>query len=309
LELKRFEKFFSKIGRQRFHLENLPFIDSIVGLGLKVTGLYSSCRKNAEDVKLSRVEFGFDNLPESFDGLKMLLITDLHIDAIDSLTDRIIQIADSETYDSCILGGDYSFRVRGDTTLAECHLRRLAQYLTGKSQVLGILGNHDGYSIGEFLADLGVEMLTNEYVCHRRGDQCIYLVGLDDCHYYGAADIDLAASDIPDDAFKIMLCHSPEFYKEAERAGFSLYLTGHTHGGQLCLPGGIAVVCCAAVPRKLIKGKWIYGRIEGYTSYGVGSSGVPARLFCPPEVALITLRKTWMGNPFDFAQGRPVCPC
>jgi predicted MPP superfamily phosphohydrolase len=120
----------------------------------------------------------------------------------------------------------------------------------------------------------------------------VILVGLDDCHYYGAADIDLATSDIPDGAFTIMLCHSPEFYKEAERAGFSLYLAGHTHGGQLCLPGGIAVAYCAAVPRKFIKGEWLYGRIKGYTSYGAGSSGVPARLFCPPEVALITLRKT-----------------
>jgi predicted MPP superfamily phosphohydrolase len=171
-------------------------------------------------------------------------------------------------------------------------LERLTQCLTGKSKVFGILGNHDEYRMGEFLVDLGVEMLTNEHACYRKGDQSIYLVGLDDCHYYGAADIDLAVCDLPDDAFKIMLCHSPAFYKEAERAGFSLYLTGHTHGGQLCLPAGIAVVRCAAVPRKLIKGKWTYGRVRGYTSTGVGCSGVPARLFCPPEVALITLRKT-----------------
>ena len=292
LELRRSEKFFSKIGRQRFHLENVPLMDSIVGLGLKVTGLYSSCRKNAEDVKLSRVEFGFDNLPESFDGLKILFITDLHIDAIDSLADRIIQIVDSTTYDFCILGGDYSFQIRGDTRLAEPYLERLTQCLTGKSKVLGILGNHDEHRIGEFLVDLGVEMLTNEHVCHRKGDQSIYLVGLDDCHYYGAADIDLAASDIPDDAFKIMFCHSPELCREAERAGFSLYLTGHTHGGQLCLPTGIALVSCAAVPRRLIKGMWTYGRIKGYTSTGAGCSGIPARLFCPPEVALITLSKT-----------------
>lgn len=292
LELKHSEKFFSKIGRQKLHLENVPLLDSIVGVCLKVTFLYSYCRKNAEDVKLNHVECGFDNLPENFDGLKMLLITDLHIDGIESLTDRIIQIANSTTYDFCILGGDYSFRIHGNTTLVERHLRKLAQYLTGKSQVLGILGNHDAYRMGEFLADLGVEMLTNEYELYRKGGQCIYVVGLDDCHYYGAADIALAASDIPDDAFKIMLCHSPEFYKEAENAGFSLYLAGHTHGGQLCLPGGIAVACCAAVPRKLIKGQWTYGRIKGYTSYGAGSSGVPARLFCPPEVALITLRKT-----------------
>jgi len=292
LESRHSEKFFSRIGRQKFHPENLTLIDSIVGLGLKATGLYPSCRKNAEDVKLSCVEFGFDNLPENFDGLRILFITDLHIDAIDSLADRIIQIVDSTTYDLCVLGGDYSFQIRGDTRLAEPYLERLTQHLTGKSQVLGILGNHDEYRIGEFLADRGVEMLTNEHVCHRKGDQSIYLVGLDDCHYYGAADIGLATSDLPDDVFKIMLCHSPVFYKEAERTGFSLYLTGHTHGGQLCLPRGIALVSCAAVPRKLIKGKWVYGRIKGYTSTGVGCSGVPARLFCPPEVALITLRKT-----------------
>jgi predicted MPP superfamily phosphohydrolase len=292
LELRRPEKFFSRTGPQRFHFENLTLIDSIVGLGLKATGLYPACRKNAEDVKLSRVEFGFDNLPEDFDGLRILFITDLHIDAIESLTDRIIQIAESATYDFCILGGDYSFQIRGDTRLSEPYLERLTQHLAGKSKVLGILGNHDEYRIGEFLADRGVEMLTNEHVCHRRGDQSIYLVGLDDCHYYGAADIDLAASDLPDDAFKIMLCHSPEFYKEAERAGFSLYLTGHTHGGQLCLPAGIAVVSCAAVPRRLVKGKWTYGQIKGYTSNGVGCTGVAARLFCPPEVVLITLRKT-----------------
>lgn len=292
LESRRPEKFFSRIGRQKFHPENLTLIDSIVGLGLKVTGLYSSCRKNAEDVKLSGIEFKFDNLPESFDGLRILFITDLHINAIDSLTDRIIQIAESATYDFCILGGDYSFQIHGDAKPAEPYLEELTQCLTHRSKVFGILGNHDEYRIGEFLVDLGVEMLTNEHACYRKGDQSIYLVGLDDCHYYGAADMDLAVCDLPDDAFKIMLCHSPVFYKEAERAGFSLYLTGHTHGGQLCLPTGIALFSCAAVPRKLIKGKWTYGRVRGYTSNGAGCSGVPARLFCPPEVTLITLRKT-----------------
>ena len=125
-------------------------------------------------------------------------------------------------------------------------------------------------------------MLTNEYECYRKGGQCIYVVGLDDCHYYGAADIALAASDIPDEAFKIMLCHSLEFYKEAENAGFSLYLAGHTHGGQVCRPGGVAVVTCATIPRRMLKGKWRWGDMAGYTSRGCGASGVAVRFFCRP---------------------------
>ena len=120
----------------------------------------------------------------------------------------------------------------------------------------------------------------------------MHLVGLDDCHYYAAAELEQAESDIPQEAFKIMLSHSPELYKEAAQAGYPLYISGHTHGGQICLPGGIALVRSAAIPAKMIKGMWNYRTMQGYTSQGVGvSGGVKARFFCPPEVVVITLKK------------------
>ena len=166
--------------------------------------------------------------------------------------------------------------------MAYLRMKELAEGLVMRSRVLGVLGNHDKYRMAEMLADCGVEMLINENVCIEKNGDSIYVVGLDDCHYYGADDIESAQAGIADGVFKIMISHSPETYHQASEAGYSLFLAGHTHGGQVCLPGGAPVVTCATVPRRTVKGKWRYGRREGYTSRGAGASGVAVRFFCPP---------------------------
>jgi predicted MPP superfamily phosphohydrolase len=79
---------------------------------------------------------------------------------------------------------------------------------------------------------------------------------------------------------------TPEVYCEAERAGFDVMLSGHTHGGQICLPGGIPITLDAKLPRHMGKGAWRYGKLSGYTSVGAGSSVVPVRFNCPPEITL-----------------------
>ncbi len=92
-----------------------------------------------------------------------------------------------------------------------------------------------------------------------------------------------------DGAFGIMISHSAEGYKAAAAAGYSLYLAGHSHGGQVCLPGGVEVVTAATVPRHFLTGSWEYDGMAGYTSRGVGASGVAVRFFCRPEITVITL--------------------
>jgi predicted MPP superfamily phosphohydrolase len=168
-------------------------------------------------------------------------------------------------------------------------MRELATQLGKKSQVFGILGNHDKYKMAEVLDHCGVKMLLNESACFEKNGEKIYLTGLEDCHYYGADDISLADSGIDNGAFKIMASHSPERYREIAKAGYSLHLAGHTHGGQVCLPNGLALVTSATVPRRMIKGKWMYHGMVGYTSRGVGACEVGVRYFCPPEMTIITL--------------------
>ena len=123
------------------------------------------------------------------------------------------------------------------------------------SDIYAVLGNHDRFSMAEVLESFGVKMLMNDNVCMQKGDSSIYLCGVDDSHYYGADDLESAVSGIPSGAFKILVSHSPESYKEAAAHGFDMFLAGHTHGGQICLPNGAAVVEGATVPYKYLKGK------------------------------------------------------
>jgi hypothetical protein len=80
-------------------------------------------------------------------------------------------------------------------------------------------------------------------------------------------------------------------YRHAAYARFDAMLCGHTHGGQICLPGGIPLILNANAPRALCNGPWRYGRLQGYTSVGAGACIVDVRLNCPPEITLHTLRR------------------
>jgi predicted MPP superfamily phosphohydrolase len=102
--------------------------------------------------------------------------------------------------------------------------------------------------------------------------------------------MDKAASSIPPGGFCILLSHTPEIYRQAAHADFCLLLSGHTHGGQLCLPGSVPLTLDSALPRPLGSGAWRYHHMDGYTSVGVGSSIVPVRFNCPPEITLHHLR-------------------
>ena len=138
---------------------------------------------------------------------------------------------------------------------------------------------------------MGIRMLLNECEAIERGDQRIYLAGIDDAHFYRVGNIEKAALPIPDGAFSIILSHTPEVYRQAAHVNFDLMLSGHTHGGQICLPGSIPIKLEAVLPRRMGAGAWKYHNMTGYTSVGAGSSVLPVRLNCPPEITLHCLRR------------------
>ncbi len=280
----------------KFHFENITLLMSVFKFLLRVTFIKKIGSNNAAAIKLEQAEIVMEDLPVSFDGARILLITDLHIEGLESLGESIITAISKTDYDFCVLGGDYSFGRDQGSGLGYSKMRELATRLREKTFVYAVLGNHDRYSMAELLDQCGVEMLLNENVCIEKDGEKIYLSGLDDCHYYGADDIVQVQSGIADGKFKIMVCHSPERYKEAARAGYSLYLAGHTHGGQVCLPGGVAIVTSTSAPRSMLQGKWRHGSMKGFTSRGVGVTGVAVRFFCPPEITVITLRSNISKN-------------
>ena len=92
-------------------------------------------------------------------------------------------------------------------------------------------------------------MLLNECEPIARDDQRIFLAGVDDAHFYRMDNIEKAVAQIPEGAFSILLSHTPEIYRQAVHAHFRLMLSGHTHGGQLCLPGSIPIMLEAVLAK------------------------------------------------------------
>jgi predicted MPP superfamily phosphohydrolase len=138
---------------------------------------------------------------------------------------------------------------------------------------------------------MGIRMLLNESLALQREDESIHIAGIDDAHYYRVDNIEKSANDIPSEAASILLSHTPEIYRQAAHAGFDVMLCGHTHGGQICLPGGIPLTLDSRCPRYMGSGSWSYHTMTGYTSVGAGTSIVSVRLNCPPEATLHHLRK------------------
>ena len=156
--------------------------------------------------------------------------------------------------------------------------KQSAEWLAAEIQAMGVSAELDSFEIDR-LNVIKAELNT--------GDLRLAGVPLFDCGYTDAADRALKSSA---KGFRIGLVHSPEAVAQAAAAGIDLYLTGHTHAGQICLPGGIPIMTNSTVGRSYASGLWRYGNMVGYTSSGIGVSGLPLRFNSQGEVTHITLR-------------------
>ncbi|MBR0757220.1 metallophosphoesterase [Bradyrhizobium jicamae] len=272
-----------------FNLENWRVAPVVVDTALKLAGLYGRARRNADRVLIERNTVTCPHLPPGFDGFTILQISDLHADISVGAMRHLTSFAGDIAYDICVLTGDYRGRTFGWFDKSLLLMQELCAQL--KPPLYGILGNHDSIRMTPALEAMGIRMLFNESESIARGDETIHLAGIDDAHFYRADDIAKAAARIPRDTFSVLLAHTPESYREAADAGFDLMLSGHTHGGQLCLPSGIAIKLEARLPRHMGAGAWRHAQLAGYTSRGAGTSLSPVRLNCPAEVTLHTMRR------------------
>ena len=258
---------------------------------VRMLGIYEKGKENALDIHLREKDFTFSNLPQEFDGFRILFIADLHLDGLDGLTDKVIDIVKHIEVDLCLLGGDLRMKLYGPILPSIRELRRVIPCIHAHDRVLGVLGNHDCIEMIPDLEEAGVVMLVNEAWPIARGQNKIWVAGVDDPHYYKLDDAGQACRDIPDQAFTIFLAHSPEAYKKASLENVDLYLCGHTHGGQICFPDQRPVITNSRAPRQVSSGEWRYKEMLGYTTRGIGASSIPIRFNCPGEVCLITLHR------------------
>jgi len=260
-------------------------------MGLRAIGLYAVGLRNALSPKVHHITLRYPNLPPAFDGFRLLQISDFHIDGVDGLAEVLHGILREIRMDLCVFTGDYRFEDRGPCDDVYPRMRKVIEAIAAENGILGILGNHDSAEIAVRLEELGVRMLVNESVEIHRGGDGIWVSGVDDPFDYRCANLPLALQPVPKSAFKVLLAHAPEMYHEAAESSFDLYLSGHTHAGQIRLPLLGAVKHNANCPKQYAHGLWRHQTMWGYTTSGVGCSAVPVRFNCPPEMVIFELKR------------------
>jgi hypothetical protein len=273
-----------------FHLENSFVAQKMMALFFRALALHERGARNASSLVIRENEFFLPDLPNAFDGFRILHLSDLHVDMVPSgveiLTNRLQEI----DYDICVMTGDYRGKTYGPIDHTISLISHIKENLHG--QVFAVLGNHDSIGMVPFMERMDIDVLLNESVLFKKEGQTLFIGGIDDAHYFQAHDIEASLKGCPSGIPKILLSHTPEVYRQAAQLGYDVFLCGHTHGGQICLPGGIPLTLESRCPRHMGSGAWQHEGMSGYTNVGSGTSIINLRFNCPPEIAIHTLRKS-----------------
>lgn len=287
--------------RKMIHYDNMPtrrtFLQKIVyvapalAFGVSAQGVYSS----RFDMAVRRLELTCKGLPRQLTGFKIAQISDTHLGPFFSLDrlDDVIALIKQEKPDMVVITGD----LIDDLNLVKPAIGKLSQLAALIPYgIYFCWGNHEYFRdiqrIRDELLKSPIHILENSNAPIVVGDTTFYMLGVD----YPWADtipektekqqqlLTKAQTNIPDNAFRILLAHHPDFFSDAFAANIPLTLSGHTHGGQINVFG---------YPLLPLKYRYMRGLYEDNQNYGYVNVGAgqwfPFRLGCPPEISVFTL--------------------
>jgi predicted MPP superfamily phosphohydrolase len=267
-------------------------VGAVIGLG---TGTYAH-EWEPDHPEVVHREVRLAGWPPSAAGLRIGQLSDLHCqsEAAVARTARAARLLLAQHPDVVFLTGDYISDRHGVGWAAGC-ADALAPLARAGLGVFAILGNHDWAGPERVLWELtrvGFTTLRNQSAA-LPGVTDVWLVGMDSRSQNAQNPIQ-ALESVPGDAVKILLMHEPDYADEAP-LGFALQVSGHSHGGQIRLPG--LPLHCPEYGRKYPEGLRLAAHHPVYTTRGVGMMGPQMRFCCPPEVTVLTIR------PAEVSQG------
>ncbi|MCU0551377.1 MAG: metallophosphoesterase [Leptolyngbya sp. Prado105] len=268
-----------------------------------------------QSLKVETLNLTIDNLPPHLNGTRLVQLSDLHFDR-ERLSEKILNQAIAATNqaeaDFVVITGDF---VTDDPQPIYELATRLKQ-IEARSGIYGILGNHDLYhrdskqTIMDALHQVEIQVLWNE-IAYPVGEG-LALVGLADLWSPAYKQFGTVLEQLPPDLPRIVLAHNPDCAETLQSWRVDLQLSGHSHGGQIILPpiANVSVLCAylyRTLPKKIkhripvlracyrvmkhwewVKGFHQIGENRLYVNRGLGTY-FPGRLFCAPEVTVITL--------------------
>ena len=276
----------NRLNRRSF----LKFSGAALFAGLSATMAYLYLGNELNDPVVENIDIPIRGLPSALEGFRIVQISDIHYYPFTKLelVDRSVQLANELQPDLVLLTGDYVWHEVEPIFDMMPSLARL----NAKYGVFANLGNHDIWTdvnvVTQAFKEIGMPLLVNQGLTIPVGSDHLYLIGLDD-GWSGKPNLSAAMQDRPDGAPTVLMMHEPDLAdKYAQDPRINLQLSGHSHGGQIRFPFMGALIypyLSWKYPIGLynINGMWLY------TNRGLGTTNIPLRVNCAPEITELTL--------------------
>lgn len=261
-----------------------------VGAGMVTATSYLAINDESQDPVIDRIPLAMRNLHPALEGLTIVQITDVHLYPMTQpeLVKKSVSMANELKPDLIVLTGDYVWQDLD----AIFELAPILAGLDAKYGVFSTLGNHDYWLdadvITRAMESAGLPVLINQGLSIQHGKGSIFVAGLDD-GWSGKPDLDETLDGANSSEPVILLCHEPDLADRYSLDGrVNLQLSGHTHGGQIRLPG-IGALVLPYLGRKYDLGLYRVNEMLLYTNRGLGVISEPVRFNCPPEISQFVL--------------------
>ncbi|MDH4615900.1 metallophosphoesterase [Brevibacillus sp. AY1] len=283
---------FAPISRETFLRKGIKWLGGFVGLSVATSAYAYGWERTWLDVV--RIPLAIPGLSESFRGTKVVHFSDVHLGHHMEANDlkRIVSVIQNEQPDLICFTGDMVDESIAPLVDAVPILSQLQAPL-GK---FAVLGNHD-YALGqqnavtEALTASRFEVLDNRHISINKNDDSLYIAGVEDV-LHGSPDLARATANIPEGQTVILLAHEPDYADRAAQYPIHVQLSGHSHGGQVRLPW-IGHILTPPLARKYVQGLYRVGEnnhLQVYINRGLGTTILPVRFFCRPEITVFTLQ-------------------
>ncbi len=251
--------------------------------------------RQRHELRVERIELRMEGLPRGFDGLRVVQLSDLHHQPWTKLPElaAAVEQANALEPDLTVLTGDY-VTTKLDPIFP---LAPVLGRLRARLGVFGVLGNHDyrsgdhGDRVARAVEAAGVPLLRNDGVFLHQGSDRLRLAGLESLRR-GRPGLHRALHGMRSGERALLLMHEPDYADVAAKdPRVGVQLSGHSHGGQVCLPGG-TVLHTPEGAKRYRTGHYTVGAMHLWVNRGIGCTGLPVRFACPPEITEITLRRS-----------------
>jgi hypothetical protein len=245
-------------------------------------------RNQLYDLSLLEYDLELPGWPMEWSGLTLAHLSDVHHSRYihDAYLAHVHQAVTAWHADMILFTGDF---IGGGEDIP--HAFHWLRGLKAEMGVWAVLGNHEGWTdpvhAAKGLREAGIGLLMNQAVLFHRSGSTLALLGADDLWTGGKDDSALVHAASHADA-RILLAHQPDHFSLAKKLKAQLQLSGHCHGGQICLPGGIPLVAPSRFGVRYAGGFYREKSSVMFASRGIGAAP-PLRTFCPPEVVKLRL--------------------